>query len=105
MNNVELSRLAEEDLATISEYIARDNPSAAHALIDKIEAKCQQLGKTPDLGQLRPDVAHGQYRSTVVGSYVVYYTADSGHVWIARVLHGARSRFAALIDACIPATS
>jgi toxin ParE1/3/4 len=90
MSRVEFSRQAEEDLAAISEYIARDNPAAAYTLVDKIEAKCQQLVDIPDLGQLRPDIASGQYRSTMVGSYVIYYSADGGKVWIVRVLHGAR---------------
>jgi plasmid stabilization system protein ParE len=39
MGKIDRSRLAEEDLLLIAEYIARDNLSAAVGWLDGIEAK------------------------------------------------------------------
>jgi len=62
---------AEEDLAEIAEYIARDNPEAADELVSKIAAKCSKLVEFPSIGDL-------------------LYKIKKDHVYIIRIFHAAR---------------
>jgi len=84
-----LSSVADEDIEEIWLYIARDNPSAADALIDVFHEKFQLLAHRPQIGlsceSLRPGM-----RRFHVNRYIVYYQLRSSHIEIVRILHGAR---------------
>ncbi|MBM3510515.1 MAG: type II toxin-antitoxin system RelE/ParE family toxin [Alphaproteobacteria bacterium] len=86
---VEWSRPALTDAVSIVAYVARDNPDAAAAMLDAIEAAVGRLAEHPGLG--RPGRVTGT-RELVVAStpYVVPYRlrCDTGEVL--RVLHGGR---------------
>jgi toxin ParE1/3/4 len=84
------STLALRDLDDIWYYIARHNLAAADALMARIEDTCQLLARQPELGQLRPELPTGRYRSFTVGNYVSYYCRTADGIMVARVLHGAR---------------
>ncbi|MCG8583178.1 MAG: type II toxin-antitoxin system RelE/ParE family toxin [Pirellulales bacterium] len=92
MNVVRITPLAERDMDEILDYISLDNPESALRVIRRIRKKCESLGDHPYLGQRRPEYADGQYRSTTVGSYVIYYSVEEDEevVKVVRVLHGAR---------------
>lgn len=87
---LEFSLLAEEDLDSILEYIARDKPEAAIRWVQTIREKCQLLAEHPELGERRPEFRTGQFRSSLVGKYVIYYRPIPGGVQIARVVRGDR---------------
>jgi toxin ParE1/3/4 len=59
---------AEEDLIAIWLHIARDDEAAADRLLDRIEARWQQLATYPFSGAPRKDIAPG-IRHLVVGEY------------------------------------
>lgn len=80
---------AEEDLLSIWQYIAEDNPSAATRLLLSIDEKCGLLADNPQLGPARPDIAEG-FRYFPVGSYLILYRIVADGIEIVRVLHGAR---------------
>ena len=84
------STLALRDLDDIWYYIAQDNLVAADALVKRVEKTCRLLAAQPELGQVCPEPALGQYRSFSVGSYVIYYRPTEDGIMVARVLHGAR---------------
>ena len=84
------SPLALRDLDDIWYYIARDNLAAADALLARIEDTCQVLAEQPELGQLRPELPTGRYRSFTVRRYVIYYCRTADGIMVARVLHDAR---------------
>lgn len=90
MTRILRSVLALRDLDDIWYHIARDNLAAADALIARIEDTCQMLAREPELGQFRPELPTGRYRSFSVGRYVIYYRPTDDGVMVARVLHGAR---------------
>ena len=48
---------AENDLLSIWDYVAQDNPDAATRLLLTIEEKCVLLASNPHLGRARPDIA------------------------------------------------
>lgn len=84
------SAQAEEDLIAIWHHIARENERAADRLLDRIDARCQQLETYPFSGAERPDIAPG-IRHLVVREYLVLYRVDPEDVVILRVLHGRRN--------------
>jgi toxin ParE1/3/4 len=89
MTGYRLSPLARSDLDQIWEHIARDNPSAARAMIARIIAAMEKLVEFPGLDPERDDLAPG-LRSFPVRRYPILYRPRGGAVEIARVVHGAR---------------
>ncbi len=87
MNKPHYTSAAQQDLAEIALYIARDKPAAALAWIDKIEAKCLLIASSPSLGDLRPELGDG-VRASFVGRYVIFYRSRNDNVEILRVIPG-----------------
>jgi len=81
---------AENDLLSIWDYIAQDNPDAATRLLLTIDEKCALLAANPQLGPARPDITP-EMRYFPVGSYLILYRIVADTVEIVRVLHGARN--------------
>ena len=78
-----------QDLAHISQFIARGNPQAALAWIDRIEAKCLLIASNPSLGDLQPHLGEG-VRASVVGRYVIFHREKNSRVEILRIIAGDR---------------
>jgi len=86
---VQLSPLAQSDLAEIKSYIAQDKPLAAARLIRSIRNRIKEtIAAFPETGQACDELAPG-LRRFPIGSYVIFYRATD-RVEIARILHGAR---------------
>lgn len=81
---------AEEDLIAIWLHIARGDEAAADRLLDRIEARWQQLTTYPFSGAPREDIAPG-IRHLVVGEYLTLYRVGEDAVENLRVLHGWRN--------------
>ena len=81
---------AEEDLIAIWQYVARDSEAAADRLLDRFEARWQQLASFPSSGAPRDDIAPG-IRHLVVGDYLTLYRVGGDAIEILRVLHGHRN--------------
>ena len=89
---VRLLRAAEEDLNDIIEYIAADNPSAAAAVLDRIENDLRLLSQQPQLGRIpeEEDLVRMGYRFLIVRDYLIFYTLEERAVLVHRIVHGAR---------------
>jgi toxin ParE1/3/4 len=90
MARLVLSPLAEKDLIEILDYIARDKPEAALRWVEKIRTTCKIIAENPEIGERRTEFKTGQFRSTLVGKYVVFYRPISDGIEVARVVSGAR---------------
>ncbi|MGP6158327.1 MAG: type II toxin-antitoxin system RelE/ParE family toxin [Vulcanimicrobiaceae bacterium] len=75
------------DLQAISDTVARDRPSAAADLIERIVAAVDSLIEFPGRG--RPGRVLGT-RELIVPPYLVAYRVHGDVLEILRVLHGAR---------------
>jgi toxin ParE1/3/4 len=90
MARLVFSPLAESDLNEILEYIAQDKPEAAVRWVEKIRATCELIAENPEIGERRPEFKTGQFRSSLVDNYVVFYRPISDGIEIARVVSGSR---------------
>jgi toxin ParE1/3/4 len=83
------TRLAVEDLNLAYEYVASENPSAAHALIARIESAANALGSHPEIG--RGGRVEGTRELVISGtSFVVAYRVAKRRIATLAVIHGAR---------------
>lgn len=85
-----LSHEASVDLRDIYEYIAADDPAAAHRVLEDIRTAMHRLADHPGLGHLRDDLADEVLRVWTVHTYLVIYRPDGRPLQVVRVLSGYR---------------
>lgn len=84
-----LTEKAAEDLESIGDYIALDNPARAVTFIQEIRDTFSHLAEWPKSAPCRPRLGQG-VRARPIGRYMVYYRVTADGVLIIRVLHSAR---------------
>ena len=89
MKQFRISQKAKQDLQEIWDYIGKESPEAADAVINTIVEKLTTLAKFPQMGRSREELAPS-IRSFSTGNYVIFYYAVEDRIEIARVLYGAR---------------
>jgi len=85
---LEWKATAVADLVAIVDYISDGNPSAALALMEKIQGKVAQFPVHPK--RCRPGIVEGTRELVVQPNYIVIYTETAAVVTILRVLHAAQ---------------
>ena len=88
MRDLEWKAIAVADLMAIVDYISDENPDAAQALKEDIEAKTLRLRENPRL--YRTGRVEGTREMVVRSNYLVVYAVDAHAVTILRVLHAAQ---------------
>ena len=85
--------IAQEDLTSILEFIAKDSPGRAVSFVDRLDERIGQLEHHPLLGRVpqQPKLREYGYRVLVVESYLVFYIIRGRTVEIHRVVHGSRN--------------
>jgi toxin ParE1/3/4 len=89
MNDYSLTSTAERDLASIADFVARQDLIAAEKLLGRIYERFELLAGNPFLGEMREDLAE-HLRQFTVAKYVIFYKPDGDGVRIMRVIHGHR---------------
>jgi toxin ParE1/3/4 len=89
LKRVDLSELAEGDLADIWVEIARDHIENADRFLDAVRERMQLLAEQPLIGRERPEFGTGA-RSVPHGEYLIIYRPTAAGVGVARVVHGRR---------------
>ena len=82
------SPLALDRVAEISDYIARENVSAARSWIDAIFTKAKRLEKFPKSGRAVPEIRRSSIREIIYGNYRIIYRIKKGQLAILTVRHG-----------------
>ncbi len=90
MAAVKWTEPARNDLSEIYDFIARDSPGAAQALVERVLNATEQLASFPESGRIVPELPDLGYRELIVGSYRVIYRIEGNTLWIAVVAHGRR---------------
>ncbi|PPD41356.1 MAG: plasmid stabilization protein [Methylocystis sp.] len=83
------SARAEQDLIEIWNFIAKDNETAADRIFDLLVAKSELVARSPTIGRLRKEIGE-DIRSTLAGSWSIFYRVHPNHVEILRYLHTRR---------------
>ena len=81
------------DLDEILDWVSRDNPRAAAALVRRILARVERLA-TPGLSHMgRPGLVEGT-RELVEPPYIIVYMVDEpvDEIVVLAIVHGARDR-------------
>ena len=86
--DLEWKATAIADLLAIIDYISDDNPDAAQALKDEIEAKTSRLPEHPQM--YRVGRIDGTREMVVRPNYIVVYADNIDTITILRVLHAAQ---------------
>jgi len=84
------ARRALDDLREIHDFIARDSPGAAEALVERVFSATERLERFPLSGRTLPEFPASAYRELLVGQYRVQYRIQDSIVWIVAVVHGMR---------------
>jgi toxin ParE1/3/4 len=85
VRRLEWRPLAESDLLAIVDYIGRDDPHAARALVQSIHVKAEGLRARPTL--YRNGRTRGTREMVVHRNYVVFYRVTAKAITILRVKH------------------
>lgn len=85
--------VAVDDLISIFDWIASDNPDNAAAFIKKLDQRIGNLKIHPFLGRIPRDdkLKNSGYRVLVIDSYLAFYIIRDKTVEIHRVVHGSRN--------------
>lgn len=89
---VDVTRTAERDIAAIHAYIARENPAAAVAWLDRVEENIASLEQWPRRCPIIPEALEleTEYRHLVNAPYRTIFRVVGSRVIIVRVIHGAQ---------------
>ena len=90
MKAIVWSLQAQDDLAAIHSYIARDSEHFAQLTVERIVTAPDRLLRWPRSGRIVPEVGDESLREVLVGPYRVVYRLHPDHVGIVTVFHGAR---------------
>ncbi|HDH31482.1 MAG TPA: type II toxin-antitoxin system RelE/ParE family toxin [Candidatus Wolfebacteria bacterium] len=82
------SPLALERIKEISEYISRDNLSAAENWVLTIFEKVKKLQDFPQIGRVVPEVERHEIRELIYGKYRILYRISEDFISILTVRHG-----------------
>ena len=78
MAAVRWTQRARDDLRDIHDFIARDSPRAAEALVERLLTATERLAVFPESGRVVPEFPALGYREIIVSSYhVLYRLADN----------------------------
>jgi addiction module RelE/StbE family toxin len=67
------SNRARQDLIDVGEYVAKDNPSAARAVLARIRERVAKAVNSPLTGRVVPEFANPEIREFIVGNYRIVY--------------------------------
>ena len=100
MTAAAISRRARRDLVEAVNWINRDNPAAAQALLDATVRLAELIGSHLQIGRVRLELAPPDYRFLPLSGfpYIIIYSTRRRRPVIVRVVHSARDLPRALRD-------
>ena len=85
--------VAQDDLISIFDYIAKDSPERAMAFVEKLDKRIGILEQQPNLGRIprHSKLKQFGYRVLIIESYLIFYVIRNKVIEIYRVVHGSRN--------------
>ena len=89
-----ITERANQDLANIVRFVARDNRSAAERLGNSLIDSVKLLAEFPAMGRVVPERGSPNIREVVQGSYRIIYRLDESRkaIEVLRFWHAARGK-------------
>lgn len=81
---------ARRDLLEIGRYIARDNPRAARAWVERLRECARKVAETPLAGRVVPERADHEVREIIVRNYRIVYRVIEDAIHVLTVFEGHR---------------
>lgn len=88
--NIVWSLEALEDIESIANYIEKDSPVYAKAVVNKFFEKVKILQEHPELGRKVPEMNSETIREIFVYSYRLIYSIEDETITVIAVVHGKR---------------
>ena len=79
-----------DDLQEIAAFIARDDPAAAEAWIDRLIDRAETAALAPRAGRVVPEIGDRQLREVLLRTYRIVYRVEAQRIVIVTVLEGHR---------------
>lgn len=79
-----------DDVEAIADYIERDSPNYARAVVRKLLETARNLDTFPNVGRVVPEFGDNAIRERFVYSYRLIYHIRNNIVLVAAVVHGKR---------------
>jgi len=102
--SVEFALIAEQDLLSIVEYIAVDDPAIAKQVLDHFETSIASLEKFPVRGRIVPEleaVGLVTHRELIVSPWRIVYRIAGHTVYIVAIFDGRRNLEDILLDRAV----
>jgi toxin ParE1/3/4 len=90
VSRIHWTRQASGDLDEIHEYVKRDSPAAATALVVRLLTAIDQLEAYPQSGRAVPEFDNPTIRELIRGSYRIVYRLWQRDIQLLRIHHAAR---------------
>lgn len=87
---IRFTNSAEADLLELWLTIAEENLIAADESLDLIQLAIAALGRQPEMGKVRPELANGLRSISTRTPYIIFYVLNADGLLVVRVLHHAR---------------
>ena len=87
---VKWTAAAWSDLEEAADYIARDSPNYAAALVREVCEAARSLSRLAGRGRMVPEFREPAIRQLLVGNYRLIYQVSKDTVDILALVHGAR---------------
>lgn len=87
---IRFTNSAEADLLVLWLTIAEENLIAADESLDLIQLAIAALGRQPEMGKVRPELANGLRSISTRTPYIIFYVLNADGLLVVRVLHHAR---------------
>ena len=91
MSATRWSQRARTDLKAIHDYIAKDSPANAKAVVRDILARAAALPETPRIGRVVPELNDADIREVPAHSWRVIYQLRGESVFIVTLVHRRRA--------------
>ena len=88
--NIVWSRQAQDDLAAIRKFIARDSERYADITIERLVNAPDRLLKWPKSGRVVPEIGDENLRELLIGLYRLVYRLEGESVGVVTVSHTAK---------------
>lgn len=90
MFRIRFTNSAEADLLELWLTIAEENLVAADESLGSIQSTIAALGRQPEMGRARPELADGLRSLPTRTPYNIFYLPNADGLLVVRVLHHAR---------------